>query len=450
MHEFELRDSDHVAASNSYQVRIPVAVVNQVDTSVVPGDVVRVTLPITVRPKQLLFNVTVRGPDGGKAHLLLREEAAVIQAQYVAHVDGMLANEGTLEQEMWTAISAFTPGKWLHFLAETPRRRVRWRHKARSDRRSRALAAYLSAALSFDVPQTDVVRWLQQLEKPRQLLLLALGEPPSDMSAAECLLLAVPFMDLQPGAVEDVDQLVKAFVVSVNRMSEATREVLAEYGRRWEVLAELEVPVGQLCSIKITDQRPWAGAPSSMMRQQIAFGDSVTTHVEIRAADNGVVLDRVSVRKLDGELIDELADSVRDSADAQAIYWSSPDRPYFAEVSVRARLRPSHKRLMVFLFALMIGAGVVATQVPEEKDLVDSLALLLFPLTLAGALVLAREPTSLAERLLRRWRLALLSAIALLWGIALARLMLYGEVEWFRSIFEGIQDAFKWLFDLVT
>lgn len=245
----------------------------------------------------MLFNVSASGPDGGAAHFLLREEAALIQSGYIAHVvQGISTGDQAFGGELWTAISAFTPGKWSHFLAENqPGLLRRMRDRSGEEHRTDSLVAYLDAALSFAVSRPDVVRWLAQLEVPRELLLAAFEEAPSDLSSSECVLLAIPFMDLQPGDSGGVDDLVRTFCASVHQMEAEARQVVAEYGRRWEVLMEVTVPIGQLCTVQLRDQRPWIDTPSPVMTQEIVFGDSVTTHVEIRAADHSVVLDRAAV-----------------------------------------------------------------------------------------------------------------------------------------------------------
>ena len=143
------------------------------------------------------------------------------------------------------------------------------------------------------------------------------------------------------------------------------------------------MPAGEISSIKLSEQRPWTGAPSSILEQEIAFGDAATTHVEIRTADHGVEVDQPRISDLVGESVDfAVGDTLRKTADAITIYATDSDRPYFARISVRARLRRGHRHLAMWLLALITFAGVVAVVLPENADLVDSLALLIFPLTL--------------------------------------------------------------------
>lgn len=93
----------------------------------------------------------------------------------------------------------------------------------------------------------------------------------------------------------------------------------------------------------------------------------------------------------------------------------------------------------------MVAAAAVALMLPENDDLVDTLALLIFPLTLAGAVVLTREATSLAEGLLRRWRIGLVALMTALWMLALARVLLNADVSWAESACREVKDLVGWL-----
>ena len=93
--------------------------------------------------------------------------------------------------------------------------------------------------------------------------------------------------------------------------------------------------------------------------------------------------------------------------------------------------------LIFWLLGLILLAGAVAAVLPESTpDLVDTLALLTFPLTLAGAVVLSRETSPLAERLLRRWRYLLVLAIGALWILTLIRLVLAADLGWAEDLLD--------------
>ncbi len=287
------------------------------------------------------------------------------------------------------------------------------------------MANYLTIELEIDVYGADVDRWSTRTDSARRSFAEALGEGEDPDSSSECILLAVPFMPSRPKSISDIDELVEEYCQTIPAMNPRARQALAEYGRRWEVVIDTVVPVGRACSVKLLEQRPWVDAPSPVMKQELAFGDAATTHIEIRAADHSVVLDKPSVSDVLEQHHDlDICDEIRPTADTVAIYASDPDRPYVARVGIRARVRPAHRWIIISVLALVVGAGAVAAILPDDELLVESLALLTFPLTLAGVVVLSRDATPLAERLLRRWRVGLAAAIVALWVLTLVRLLL--------------------------
>ena len=136
-----------------------------------------------------------------------------------------------------------------------------------------------------------------------------------------------------------------------------------------------------------------------------------------------------------------VSDAIRESADAVSIYAFDPDRPYIARVRVQVRVRLARRLLIWWLLSMIALASTTALILPEDRDLVDSLALLTFPLTLAGAVVLARDTSALAERLQQRWRRALALAIVGLWCITLSRLLLNGDVSWAENLWVHVKGA---------
>ena len=468
VYEIVLRDSDHVYTSTAYQIRLPLEVIQAYAPIAREGDLIRLILPFTVRPNQLILNVDFEGTQDQPTTLLLRREIAKLQAEYVANVDDRSPEDKALVHDLWEAVSSYTTFSWWEHLGRTqppPWRRL-WPRCRRSWRR-RALVDYLNDWLDFETKPCHVSDWLRKTEGAHRALVEALGEGKDPDSPAECILLAIPFIPVELRGVDDIDEQIDLFSSAVMAMSPRSRQVLAEYGRRWEVFLETVVPVGQACTLKLTEQRPWVVAPSpntrqavvlfgkqyrvpfpswfrasSTMKQEIPFGDAETTHVEIRAADHSVVIDRPRIRTiewprisdLNGERVDfAISDSIRETPDAIAIYASRPDRPYLARIIVRARVRWVHRLLIMCLLFLTTAAGAVTVVLPENADLVTSLALLVFPLTLAGTVALGRETTSLAERLLRSRRIGLLLSILALWSLTLLRLLSKAGVDFVES-----------------
>lgn len=135
-----------------------------------------------------------------------------------------------------------------------------------------------------------------------------------------------------------------------------------------------------------------------------------------------------------GQSILDKCDEIRTTADAVAIYASGDERPYVAKVGVSARIRRAQRWVISCLLFLIVLAGAAAALLSDERQLVESLALLTFPLTLAGVVVLSREATPLAERLLRRRRFVLTVAIIGLWGLTLVRLLMFTGFWWSPSV----------------
>lgn len=433
VYEIVLGDGDSVSTTTAYQIRIPLDLVRQFEPRAESGDWVRLLLPFAVRPKQLLFKVDFKGVQDHPVTLLRRQEIAELQARYIARI----AQDSPVSLlALWEGVSRYTTTAWHHHRATTKPRI--WRRISRgSDRlwQTRALVAYLCDGLGLDIEPGHVAKWLDETEEARKALVEALGEGEEPDSSSECILLAIPFMRYRPDSIEEIDILIAAFGETVAAMTQDARQVLAEYGRRWEAILETAVPVDQSCSIKLAEKRPWIGAPSATLQQDMPFGDTLSTHIEIRSADRDVEIRFMEVTDLAGEPVGtKRGDAKRVAADAAAFYASADERPYFARICVRARLRRWRKLLNVSLVVMTGAASFLALLLPENADLVDSLTFLTLPLTLAAAFILTRVPP-LAERLLRRWRASLMLAVGTLWTIALWRLWHYagialGEMNW--------------------
>ncbi|WP_428116615.1 hypothetical protein [Candidatus Poriferisodalis sp.] len=448
VHEILLRDSDHVDATAACQIRIPLELVSRYAPGAQVGDRLRLLLPFAVRPKSLLLNVGLAGADGSPASLVLKRDSAQIQAGYMSHVDGRPLEEQPLGGSLWAGVSNYTSWAWReHYVGPEKRaRRLRWLGWGRGWRAD-ALASYLNADLELGINARHVTDWLGQTEDARIALVDALQEGEDPESSSEWILLAVPFMPIRPHGIADIDILVAEFCNAVDSMSPRARRFLAELGRRWHVIIDTVVPVDRPCTVKLSEQRPWRDAPSPYLRQEIEVGDATTTHVEIRASDHGIVLDRLRVDDFAGERVDvKVSDDARETADAIALYADASTAPGIVGVGLRARLRRGYWRPIWWLQLLITMAGATMLWLPGTfAHLVESLALLTFPLTLAGAVVLTRESTSLAERLLRRSRTLLMASIAALWAVALGRLLLHAEVGWAESAWAWVRDTISWM-----
>lgn len=428
--ELELSDSDHVSVESTYQMRIPLSLIRRFQQGVNLGDPVRLVLPFMVRPKgELLLDVNVVGPGRSSAFILLRQDAAKIQTAYLAHLSESTGDMKGRISNLLAGICAYTSDAWERTLEGRPQSRLGWQRKRRRVGQEKILAGYLQTDLGFNIQPSDILKCLEVLEEPRLKLVEALGEGEVQDSASECMLLAIPFMADPPRNLAELHQLAESFQEAVHNLSDDGLTVLAEYGRRWEMFIDTVVPAGQLCSVKLSERRPWPNAPSRVMSQEVAFGDAATSHVEIRAADHGVVIRKPKIYDLAEKKSGfEVVDATRVTADAVAFYASNDDRPYRAKISVEVWPRRFSRLLVNWLLVLIVLAGVAVARMTGGNDLVDALALMAFPLTLAGAVVLARETTPLAERLLRRSRYRLGLFISGLWVVILVRMLLSADL----------------------
>ena len=313
--------------------------------------------------------------------------------------------------------------------------------------RAQALASYLNADNKIDVKPDHVIQWLNEIESVASLLKNALNEGEYPDSSSECILLAIPFMPFKAKRIDDIDMLLREFCAVVNDMNDEALQVLAEYGRRWEMIIDTTVPVGQPCSIKLSEQRPWTQNISSnaykaskrnlynrvrsqrrgkttYVNQEIVFGDAKTSHIEIRTADHNTKVKKLHISDLSGTRNDTaVADEIRETEDTLAIYASDMRRPYFARVSFKVDIHLVHRLLfgcVTSVSILAVFALLMTHLLPDifgagDMNINDFRMLFVFPLTLTGALLLSREMTPLAERLLRCWKIVLLFVNTLMW-----------------------------------
>lgn len=145
-----------------------------------------------------------------------------------------------------------------------------------------------------------------------------------------------------------------------------------------------------------------------------------------RVADHSVyIASKPVLRNLQGATIGiPVVDDLRFADDVASIYVSNNEsRPYFVDMTVELSLRRSTRWMMRMLWILVAAAFAVSVVLPEDAGLADGLALLVFPLTLAGTLVLTRATTGVAQRLHERNRVWLTAAIGSMWIVALGRLL---------------------------
>lgn len=448
---FTYRDSVHVRVTSSYQVELTPDFVAEF----APGaTTVNVLVPITTRPKQPLLGFDVEVGSGDNGFVLPRSAGAEVELRHLSRlISSSPANAAALaglSEPILRAICLFTQGTWLHFADAEPDEVT-------------AITKYLADGLALEIGREHVQQWSAELAPLREILAGALSEPPAAISASENLLLALPAMSPAPHAIEDVHAIIQAYAASVHALAVAGDNellaLLAEYGRRWEMFVEAELPTDRPSRIRISEDRPAAVGDDGSVVALVALGDAASVHFEARVDDPNVVIENdFSVTDvLGGPVNVPTIESGRSTDETLSLYTSLPDRPYY--VRVRFSLRPSaHLRAIgngVFVVAL---SGILAAAVIDDSDLTGRLGLVLLPATFASAFVLAREQTPLAARLLARHRKRLAIAAVVLWLVALGRVLLEGTIVsalaehaqplWDASIERsrwGLQRAAQWI-----
>lgn len=439
--EIELASARHARVTATYQVELSPAHLSTLVGRRRPT-AVRVLLPVTTRPKGLLFRLQVAGPDDSPALLLRRIDIAAFQAEYLTRL--VLTSNARhhftgLPEGLFEALSVFTPALARHFdasyrtfvdraVSAVLRRFDREEHSGRRSQR-RSLAAYLTDGLGLQVGTSDVGRWFGELAPCRDHLAAALGDRPDRFSSSENILWALPRLDRLPESIAVVDGVVRRYAAAVaaaERLDDRPLlRVLAEYGRRWEVIIEAEVPQGRPSTAVITEDRPQRLSMRSRCRHDLGLNDAPSYHVEVTASAGAVEI--ASARPVDrhGRRIAVAAfDGQRMTPELCALYASDPDRADDAQL--RIRLRPAADvRWPGWLFELLaVSAAGAAWKVEGTfEHVVAALALLVVPTTLAAALLSVRAQTPLAARVQRWPRRRLLVEVAVLWAIAVAQVL---------------------------
>lgn len=278
----------HVRVTSSYEVDFAPDLIGSVaDLDV--HERANLLLPLATRDKQTLLNLEIAGPGGAPAHLLSRASIAALEAQYIgALVDTSreCARLRTgLVEALIEAVCAFTPGYYKEVRRDC------------GDDEALALLRYLSSELgpNVELKREDVDRWRKLTRASAELLSKHAESLPAGTSASEELLLAVPRVDPAPRAVAEIDDLVCGFVDAVALADEIGDDLLlrtlAEYGRRDELIVEVEVPLLEPPTIKVSEDRPLSPSRRGWVTQTFPLGGARSAHLEARVADPNVVID---------------------------------------------------------------------------------------------------------------------------------------------------------------
>ncbi len=425
--EFVFGAGEHVRVSSTFQFGLSEELL-RLYLGDEAEDQVRLFLPVTTREKSLLLNFSLRGPSGEDGFLLPRDQIGVLRANYLIDTfchAGLNRAKAASMLDLLKAICTFSPTLFSHFLA------------AAGDDRNRAIATYLSDGLSsvdqaVKVGEKHVAEWDALTEGVREPLTNSLREPPSDASSSENVLLALPGMDEPPSNTDEITALLHRYTCMVRHLhtAEATDALraLADSGRRWMVIAELDVPVGRRFAVALSEDRPLELQRNGYSRQRFALGDADRAHLEVRVSDANVHLHGEPIcRDPVGEPVGPgHLEAIRSTNEATSLYSSVRERPRFADVEIQLRLTNDLRAIPLFVAAVGAVATIVTLLLPAGSDLIPALTVIAVPITVAAALLAVREQTALASRLQAWPRSVVVATTALLWTAVLVRLLWAG------------------------
>ena len=297
-----------------------------------------------------------------------------------------------------------------------------------------ALRQYLADRLRLpgEVDTDQVAEWRKLTTLAGKYLADALDEPPEPLSSAEEVLLALPDMEPAPRGVDEISAIVRKFFVGVQaaRSSGDQRllEALAEYGRRYEIIAEVELPLLEPATVTLAEDRPLRRYFPGRTTHHFPLGDALSAHLEVRSDDPQVVIaGKFDVRDAHEKPIRAWFETVRWTPEALALYSSEPHRPRNVEVKVRLRLRWGLLLTTLLLALLNVAAAAITVSLASDQAVIGKLAVLAVPTTLATTFALVREQSALALRLQRLPRLLLALTIVGLWVAVLTQLTGWSE-----------------------
>lgn len=409
--EFDL--GNHVRVTSSYQVALPSAFVE--DCAPTVPRAVRALWPITTRPKQLLLDFDVIGPDGGTAHLVRRAVVGGLQTEYLLGIARAEDAEECIPWPLLRAVCLQTPA----LIASATAQRA-------PDTGS--LCTFLGQGLGVTVRARQVDRWLERIAPVQRCSPIGRTSRPIATAPPRTSSSRYPTSSrCRPPWQRSTHWSRCTAMASRRPRREALTflGVLAEYGRRWELFIEAVLPVESPATIRLIETRRLELSWRGETRQPLALREGASEHVEARLRDAAVVFAGFSVLNADGGgtvgVEAGLIEGTRDTPESLSLYSSDARRPY--AVVLRLRLRPTGyvRHAFDLVVVLIVAALSMALVVPDNDDLLGALSLLTVPTTFAATLLLTREQTALAGILLRRRRV-LAAAATSLWLVALLRL----------------------------
>lgn len=373
----------------------------------------RVVLPVGVLPKRTMVGFDVTSLNGS-AFLLKRVEVARRQALFLR--DLALEAGYSCPQEVlnfFTAMCEFPPGPWQHY------RTGSWRFRSEEWR----LRQYLSSGLGFPVAPHEISAWKRSADRIKSQMLYCLREDPYRDSSSENVLLALPLLaskNLVRNSTDVTEYLrcISEFVDKCARDNNSPRvlRVMAEYGKRWEVLIDCLVYLNEPTCVEMTQDIPLAIGLAGRSFVEVSFADAASNHVAIRVSDPDVELVAQTPKGPDGKkLRNRLFNLVRQSKEDFALYGSERDREERLRIRFRLTLPWISKIIISSFVGLTLLAMYLLVHLPVKTS--EDLGVFVVPTTLAAGIVLSQQRTSLGMRLQRGLRFLAVISITALWAL---------------------------------
>lgn len=286
--------------------------------------------------------------------------------------------QDTLSYDLTRAIAAAAPATYEHFLAE-----------AKGDRVA-GLTAYVHGGIGVALTQGELRGLLQIMEPASEALASALGEPIDDRSAAENVLLAMPYLPPsgRPTSVEEVHELAEQYTDAIvgGQVEQWLLALVADYGRRWEVILEIDAPLREPFTVQLCEERPVVIRGRSLLRHEVALDDARSYHLQVRVIDPSVrIAPGPVLRDSEGAIVGiPNLEGGRDTAELFAVYSSEPDRPTQAMAELTLQPVESVRFTATVVEVLAWFAAAAALLVSgEEALLLAKLGILTIPTTFA-------------------------------------------------------------------
>lgn len=410
------------------------------------GVTVRVLLPITWRPKELLLNCRLTTSSENAAHLLTRVDTAGLAAGYFLEslrtTDVVVHSTPEAIRDLVESVARFMPRR-VRAIADlnedSPAEQLAERLRDPS-----LLAKFLSFSAGPKITGEQVAAWALQLRHAEGLVSEALEAPAATPeNSATNLLLALselPTSDLSTmqTAVDTYIELVMALQACGER---ELLDLLGRLGRDWMVIIETDYELDRPLTVTMSDDRPLRGVDGAdhVFRVPVPLADGGSLHVETQLSDPAAALKDVKLLG-PGDSQLPLSDDVRETHDRHAVYVSGRGRPSAGVAQIQVTLTREISRTNTVVMGLAVSACFFAALVDNEADI---MALLVIPATLAVSVVQVRETSSVVRRLTARTRTRLFIAASLLWLIAALRSLVQnpGEPGMLRLLIDLVQGG---------